>query len=174
MRTPRRRCSLLARDAMFAARRHRQPRVRPLARPQGTRKHLEDARERIAALLGARPDEVIFTSGGTEANNLAITGLAGRHVVASPMEHPCVIEPLKKLDAELTWLSVSPDGVVRFDESVQISNLTFVTVQMVNHETGAIQPVSEIAAKLPTGARFHTDAAQAVGKAAGQLPRGSV
>src|SRR5437764_640529 len=66
------------------------------------RQLLEDSRERIAALLGASPDEVIFTSGATEANNLALFGLVEgpkSHIVASPIEHPCVIEPLKQLEA---------------------------------------------------------------------------
>src|SRR5262249_59230878 len=66
------------------------------------RQALEDARERLAALLGASPDEVIFTSGATEASNLAIFGLAGSppaHILASPIEHPCVTEPLKRLAA---------------------------------------------------------------------------
>src|SRR5262245_61442962 len=66
------------------------------------RQALEDARERVAALLGAFPDEVIFTSGATEANNLALFGLCGdppAHIVASPVEHPCVTEPLRQLAA---------------------------------------------------------------------------
>src|SRR5689334_4884168 len=66
------------------------------------RRALEDARERVAALLGADPDEVIFTSGATEANNLALFGLAGDppgHVIAGPVEHPCVVEPLRQLTA---------------------------------------------------------------------------
>jgi cysteine desulfurase len=121
------------------------------------RKHLEDARERIAARLGAQPDEVIFTSGATEANNLAIFGLGGRakRVLASPMEHPCAIEPVKKLTAEIEWLPVSIEGVVRPDGVAD-----FAVLQLVNHETGAIQPVRDLAARMPV----HTDAAQAVGK----------
>ena len=93
-----------ARDAMFA--------LADLSNPASShglgrraRKHLEDARERIAALLGAESDEVIFTSGATEANNLAIFGLAAdaTRVVASPMEHPSAIEPLKRLPAKVEW-----------------------------------------------------------------------
>src|SRR4051812_2660858 len=74
------------------------------------RQALEDARERVAALLGAFPDEVIFTSGATEANNLAVFGLAGEapgHILASPIEHPCIIEPLVQLATrgfEVEWL----------------------------------------------------------------------
>ena len=80
------------------------------------RQALEDAREQVAALLGAFPDEVIFTSGATEANNLALFGLAGEepaHILASPIEHPCVIEPLKQLAAkgfEVEWLPVAETG----------------------------------------------------------------
>src|SRR5205823_3200328 len=81
------------------------------------RQALEDARERIAALLGAFPDEVIFTSGATEANNLAVFGLAGAgpgQLLASQMEHPCVKEPLARLGEsgfQLEWLTVLPSGV---------------------------------------------------------------
>src|SRR5256885_3569510 len=83
------------------------------------RQALEDARERVAALLGASPDEVIFTSGATEANNLALFGLAGPppgHILASPVEHPCVSEPVRRLAEEgftVDWLPVDPSGVVR-------------------------------------------------------------
>lgn len=124
------------------------------------RKHLEDARERIAARLGAQPDEVIFTSGATEANNLAIFGLAGRakRVIASPMEHPCAIEPVKKLAVEVAWMKVSREGVVQLD--TVNPDTDFAVLQLVNHETGAIQPVCELAARIPA----HCDAAQAIGK----------
>src|SRR5262245_53591385 len=77
------------------------------------RRALEDARERVAALLGAFPDEVIFTSGATEANNLAIFGLCGDppgHILASSIEHPCVVEPLKQLAGRrftVEWLPVN-------------------------------------------------------------------
>src|SRR5256885_9241878 len=83
------------------------------------RKALEDARERVAGLLGAHPDEVIFTSGATEANNLALLGLTGDppgHLIASPVEHPCVSEPVRRLAEEgftVDWLPVDPSGVVR-------------------------------------------------------------
>src|SRR5262249_2650782 len=82
------------------------------------RQALEDARERTAALLGAFPDEVIFTSGATEANNLALFGLAGPgpgHLVVSPIEHPCVSEPVRRLAEDgfaVDWLPVDGTGVV--------------------------------------------------------------
>src|ERR1700722_882022 len=85
------------------------------------RQGLEDAREQTAALLGAHPDEVIFTSGATEANNLALFGLCGdapAHLLASPIEHPSVAEPLRQLAAlgfSLDWLPVNEQGVVSMD-----------------------------------------------------------
>jgi cysteine desulfurase len=153
---------------------------------RAARRALEDARERVAAAVGADPDEVTFTSGATEANNLAVFGLVtgraggvsplmgaasgGSHpplarIVASPLEHPCVIEPLRQLEARgfaLDWLPVSDRGIVT---PVAIPpDAALVAVMLANHETGAIQPVREIAAVVPPGVPFHCDAAQAVGK----------
>ncbi|HJZ59579.1 MAG TPA: cysteine desulfurase family protein [Gemmataceae bacterium] len=137
------------------------------------RQALEDARESVAALLGARPDEVTFTSGATEANNLAVFGLVtelqGGHLLASPLEHPCVIEPLTQLAArgfELGWLPVSPRGVVPADAIISHlhPDTRLVSVMLANHETGALQPVRDIAVSLPPDVPFHCDAAQAVGK----------
>jgi cysteine desulfurase len=132
------------------------------------RQALEDARERVARCLGASADEVIFTSGATEANNLALFGLAGSppgHILASPIEHPCVTEPLKQLAArgfEVEYLQVGRDGIVSVDafRERRRPDTRLAVVILVNHETGAIQPVAELAA----GVAFHTDAAQAVGK----------
>ena len=140
------------------------------------RQALEDAREQIAALLDAHPDEVLFTSGATEANNLALFGLAGDppgHLVASPVEHPCVTEPLRQLGQRgftLDWLPVDATGVVRAEaiSVVAQADARLVSVMLANHETGAVQPVAELAALLAgqgTGAAlFHCDAVQAVGK----------
>ncbi len=131
------------------------------------RQALEDAREKIAHLLGAHPDEVTFTSGATEANNLAIFGLASGRTgscIASRIEHPCVIEPLQQLEArgaKVEWITV--DGRGTLAEFVP-SGAALVCVMLANHETGAIQPVRAIAAALPEGAVLHCDAAQAVGK----------
>jgi cysteine desulfurase len=122
------------------------------------RQALENAREQIAHLLGAYADEVIFTSGATEANNLALFGLAGDPpgvILSSLLEHPCVIEPLQQLvrrGFEIRWLpSSSPSP-------------RLCCLMLVNHETGAIQPVRELASQLPAETLFHCDAAQAVGK----------
>jgi cysteine desulfurase len=124
---------------------------------------LEDAREAVARLLGARPDEVTFTSGATEANNLAILGSKPTYAVASYLEHPCVIEPLRQSEARgvpVEWLPVDGRGVIRFAGRESALHC----VMLANHETGALQPVRDIARSLPPGARLHCDAAQAVGK----------
>ncbi len=132
------------------------------------RRGLEDARERIAALLGAHSDEVIFTSGATEANNLALFGLAGdppAPLLASPVEHPSVLEPLRQLAASgfaLDWLPVDGRGVVQTAGSNPAARL--LAVMLVNHETGAVQPVRELAQRVAGRAAFHCDATQAVGK----------
>ncbi len=134
---------------------------------RAARRALEDARERIASLLGASPDEVIFTSGATEANNLAIFGHRPAHVISSPIEHPCVIEPLKQLEARgvsLEWLPVDTGGFVSCNPRAEPVANTLVCLMLANHETGAIQPVGEVVATWPTGTKHHCDAAQAVGK----------
>jgi cysteine desulfurase len=134
------------------------------------RQAVEDARERIAMFLGAFPDEVIFTSGATEANNLAPFGLAGEppgHILASPIEHPCIIEPLRQLATrgfDIEWLPIERDGsvnVAAVRERMR-PDTKLITLMMVNHETGAIQPVRDAAREAR--APFHTDAAQCVGK----------
>jgi cysteine desulfurase len=134
------------------------------------RRALEDAREQVAGLLGAGPGEVVFTSGATEANNLALFGLAGDppgHIVAGPTEHPCVVEPLTQLAARgftVEYLPVGRDGVVDLAALPRLvrPDTRLVTVQLVNHETGAVSALSTRHSALSTP--FHTDAAQAVGK----------
>jgi len=131
------------------------------------RQALEDARESVARLLGAWPDEVVFTSGATEANNLALAGLAGDppgHVLASPVEHPSVAEPVQQLALAgfaVDWLSVDSAGVVseKFSPEARL-----VAVQLANHETGVVQPVAELADAAGAQTAFHCDAVQAVGK----------
>ena len=132
------------------------------------RQALEEARERIARCLDAFPDEVVFTSGATESNNLAVYGLAGEppgQVISSPLEHPCVMEPLKHLASRgfvVDFLPVSPTGLVNSDAPIP-ADTHLLTLMLVNHETGAVQPVAELARRFPQVA-FHVDAAQAVGK----------
>src|SRR5579862_1965522 len=116
------------------------------------RRALEDARERIAVIMGAYPDEVVFTSGATEANNLAVFGLCGdapAHLLCSPVEHPSVAEPLQQLAKAgfaVSYLPVDPSGIVRAQALVpQLRPDTrLVCVMLANHETGAIQPVAEL------------------------------
>jgi cysteine desulfurase len=136
---------------------------------QKARTALEDAREQVASLLDAYPDEVIFTSGATEANNLAIFGLTSEAgwVIASPIEHPCVTEPLNRLverGFQVDWLAVSREGVV-YTESCNIQPDTRLECLMLaNHETGALQPVKELSELIAGRAPFHCDAAAAAGK----------
>jgi cysteine desulfurase len=134
------------------------------------RQFLESAREQVAALLGCKPYEVLFTSGATESNNLAIFGLASTgHLLGSMIEHPCVVEPLKQLaqrGLDVEWLPVSLEGLI--DVKTVLfrlkSNTRLVTLMLANHDMGAIQPVAELAKALPKGVHLHCDAAQAVGK----------
>lgn len=128
------------------------------------RRALEDARERIAAWLGAEPESVIFTSGATEANNLALFGLAGDppgRILSSAIEHPCVVEPIRQLGERgftVEELPVGRDGIVVLPERIP-DGVRLIAFMRVNHETGAIQPT------VPTGPYvWHCDAAQAVGK----------
>jgi len=139
---------------------------------------LDNAREQVAALLGCRAEEVFFTSGGTEANNLAILGSTGAsahrpgHVVTSVVEHPATARPCDRLEQNgwaLTRLPVDADGRVGIDgvrEAVRAETV-LVSVMLANNETGTLMPVREITdiAHCP-GALMHTDAAQAVGKIA--------
>src|SRR5262249_7992207 len=131
------------------------------------RKALEDARERLASLLGAHPDEVAFTSGATEANNLALFGLAGDPpglLLASPVDHPSVHEPLRQLAAAgftLDFLPVDRQGVVATET---LPEARLAAVMLANHETGAIQPVRALAERLEGRAPLHCDAVQAAGK----------
>jgi cysteine desulfurase len=139
---------------------------------QETRAAVEGARESVAALLGCRAAEVVFTSGGTEADNLAIFGLVseGDHVITSTVEHHAVLNACKHLESdgcEVTYLPV--DGRGRVDPvDVQRAlrpNTKLVTVMMANNETGVLQSVHEIG-KIVAEADvyFHTDAVQAAGK----------
>lgn len=145
----------------------------PHASGRAARKAVEDARELVAELLGAQPDEVIFTSGGTEANNLAILGLAGEkpaHAVVSPIEHPCVSECFDWLERRgwaISRLEVDAHGLV---DPVELSaslrpETRLVSVMLANNDTGVIEPVAELARKAAEhGVALHSDAVQAAGK----------
>lgn len=136
---------------------------------------LEAARSRVAAWLGCRVSEVVFTSGGTEADNLAIKGIAladprGRHIVTSAIEHEAVLESCDYLARhhgfEVTVLPVDAEGLVDAAalESALRDDTTLVSIMFANNEMGAVQPVAEFARLAhAVGARFHTDAVQAAG-----------
>lgn len=139
------------------------------------RQFLEDARERVAGLLQCKPEEVIFTSGATEANNLALLGLASQdpgHILASPLEHPCVLEPLAKLATQgwtVEWLPVHREGGIDPGEIAGRirPNTRRVVLQRANHETGVL---FDVRAAASYGVPVHCDAAQAVGKIPVRLP----
>ena len=127
---------------------------------------LADARERIAAALGADPVEVVFTGSGTEANNIGVRGLydasGGGRVVSTPIEHPAVLEVVKSL-GQTEWIPVGRDGVVS-DLSALDTPAAVAAVMWANNETGAIQPVHEVVARAEAaGTPVHVDAVQAVG-----------
>ncbi|MBM3308339.1 MAG: cysteine desulfurase [Candidatus Eisenbacteria bacterium] len=139
------------------------------------REALDAARRQVAALVGAAPEEIVFTSGATEANNLAIKGAAlrpkgrGRHVVASVIEHRSVVTPLKYLERsgfEVTFVGVDREGFVSpADVAAAIRpDTALVTVMTANGEIGTIEPVGEIASAVKErepGVLFHTDAVAA-------------
>jgi cysteine desulfurase len=139
---------------------------------RAARQALDAARDTVARILGAHPDEVVFTSGATEANNLAVFGLAGDepgHLIGSRLEHPCVLGPVEDLGKRgwvFEYVPVSTRGQISADDVAKRlrPDTRLVAVQFANHETGAIQPVAEVARRLPAGVALHCDAAQAVGK----------
>ena len=149
---------------------------------QEARAAVDRARREVAALIGARPNEVVFLSGGTEANNLAIRGLCeaaerhGRHIITAAIEHSSVrgiCEALEKRGWEVTRLPVYGEGIVRLEDvrSALRSDTVLISVMLANNEIGTIQPIEEIAALIreerARGHRhlwFHTDAVQAAGR----------
>lgn len=137
---------------------------------------VEVAREQIAEIIGADPKEVIFTSGATESNNLAIKGVAHfykarkDHVITCVTEHKCVLESCRTLEREgftLTYLPVRRNGLIDLGELSRAftERTALVSIMAVNNEIGVIQPIAEIGALCREhGAFFHTDAAQAIGR----------
>jgi len=137
---------------------------------------LDRARSQVAALLGASPDEIVFTSGGSEANNLAIKGTffapncRGAHIITSAIEHPAVLKPcgfLERIGGSVTYLPVDRTGCVD-PEDVRRAiapQTVLISIMHANNEVGTIQPIAEIGAiARQHGIPFHTDAAQSVGK----------
>jgi cysteine desulfurase len=136
---------------------------------------VEAGRREVAALLGARPPEIVFTASGTESDNLAVLGALGamqgpRHVITSAFEHPAVLEPCRFLErqgVEVTYLSVSAEGIVAPEALAAALRPTtrLVSVMAANNVVGTVQPTAELAALAhEAGALFHTDAVQAAGK----------
>lgn len=137
---------------------------------------VDDARRRIAARVGAVPDRLVFTSGATEANNLAIRGALAasppqrRHVVTTRIEHKSVLDVVAALEArgvEATYVDCDPDGLVAAEAIADAvrADTALVSVMHVNNETGAVQPIEEIVQLCRArGVRVHVDAAQSVGK----------
>jgi cysteine desulfurase len=140
---------------------------------------IADGRAAIAALIGAAPDEIIFTSGATEANNLAVVGAARalarihpgrRRILMSAIEHKAVIEPVRSLEAEgcsVTIVPVTPTGTIDLEalRALAGSDILLASFMLVNNELGTIQPVGEAAAIIhEAGGSIHCDAAQALGK----------
>ena len=137
---------------------------------------LEKARSQVAGLLGCGPDEIVFTSGGSEANNLAIKGTffalqhKGEHIITVQAEHPAVLGPcrfLERFGATVTYLPVDSTGRVDAEDVLRAitPRTILISVMHANNEVGTIQPIEEIGAiAREHGIRFHTDAAQSVGK----------
>ncbi|MCA9551530.1 MAG: aminotransferase class V-fold PLP-dependent enzyme, partial [Myxococcales bacterium] len=137
------------------------------------RRAVDEARARVAALIGAEPDEIVFTSGGTEANNLALRGVLEatpqrRNVVTTVIEHPATVQPCAWLEAQghrITRLPVDAEGQARVDAADFGPDTALLSVMHANNETGVLQPVAALAAAArAAGARVHTDAAQSLGK----------
>ncbi|MCJ7769357.1 MAG: cysteine desulfurase NifS [Dehalococcoidales bacterium] len=139
------------------------------------REAVEEARSKVAAFIGARSDEIIFTSGGTEADNLALKGIAlgnksrGNHIITTSIEHPAVIETckyLKNLGFRVTYLPVDSHGLVDPDDlrKAVTAKTILVSIMHANNEVGTIEPIADIGKiTREAGIYFHTDAVQTVG-----------
>jgi len=142
---------------------------------------IDDARDRLASLLAAKPHELIFTSGGTEANNLAILGLArsrtarGKHLISAKTEHHAVLNAVEHLEKcegfEVTWLNVSENGLIDLDQLADSirDETVLVSIMHANNETGVIQPLREISEICQErGVLLHSDMVQSFGKVTGE------
>ncbi|HHU79368.1 MAG: cysteine desulfurase family protein [Caldicoprobacterales bacterium] len=141
-------------------------------------KRIKDAKNQVSHLLNAAPDEIVFTSGGTESNNMAILGAAydkkrrGMHCITTVIEHPSVLQAFAHLEEqgyEVTYLSVDRNGIISLDElkkSIRDDTI-LVSIMHINNETGSVQPIRQIGAVLNGCSRkpvFHVDAIQSFGK----------
>jgi len=140
------------------------------------RSAMEEAREKIAEFIGAQPREIVFTSGGTEADNFAIAGVAyqnakkGKHIITTAIEHPAVLNTCKHLEThgfEVTYLGVDRHGIVSLDDLREAirEDTILITIMHANNEIGTIEPMKEIGEiAKEKGIILHSDAVQAVGK----------
>lgn len=139
------------------------------------RKVVEESREKIAEILNCKPDEIYFTSGGSESDNTAIRGIAysyknkGNHIITSKIEHPAVLETCKQLEKEgfeVSYISVGENGIINLEELKNAikPTSTLITIMFANNEIGTIQPIEEIG-KIAKEHNiiFHTDSVQAIG-----------
>lgn len=134
-----------------------------------------EARKRVALAIGAKPEEIYFTSGGTESDNLAIKGFAyankskGNHIITSCIEHPAIINSCKTLEREgfeVTYVGVDENGIIKLDELENAikENTILISVMTANNEIGTIEPIKEIGEIAHKhNIKFHTDAVQAIG-----------
>ncbi len=143
---------------------------------RSSKKALDEARQRVADAINANPDEIIFTSGGSESDNLAIKGIAyklrkkGNHIITTNIEHPAVKNTLKfleNLDYEVTYLPVDENGIIKIEDLKEAikDETILITIMPGNNEIGTIQPIEEIG-KIAREKKiiFHTDAVQTFGK----------
>ena len=140
------------------------------------KKAVEQAREQVAELINCSPNEIVFTSGGSESNNAVIKGVAytyrnkGNHIITSTIEHPAVLNPckyLKESDYHISYVPVDEFGIVKIDELEKLidSQTILISIMHSNNETGTIQPIKEISEICHRhGILLHTDASQSVGK----------
>ncbi len=146
-------------------------------RGRRSRKAIEDARTSIAQIIGARPEEIIFTGSGTEANNMAIAGVAraykdkGNHIIISNIEHKSNLEAVHALEREgfsVSILPVNSKGIIDVDECIRLitDSTILISVMMVNNEIGTIQPIADLSSKIKryhtSLPLFHVDACQAI------------
>jgi cysteine desulfurase len=142
---------------------------------QEAKKALEDSRQTLADFIGAKPEEIVFTSGGTESDNYVLSGVAealrkkGNHIITSVIEHHAIMEPAKFLEKkgfEITYLGVDKNGLVSVDDLKKaITDKTIlISIMHANNEIGTLQPIEQLAALAKEkGIYFHTDAVQTVG-----------
>jgi len=133
------------------------------------RSHVEEARSKVAALVGARPRDVLFCAGGTEANNTVLQGAGAASLIISSIEHDSVLAAAKNTGLEIFSINTTDQGIIDVAHLKELllkaPKPALVSIMFANNETGAIQPISDIAALVTEhGARLHTDAIQAAGK----------